>query len=60
MAHVGSPERVIDVPEPIEAPSFTPPAKREEPYDPDWDWLNPNKVSTPVTVPERELVPVRR
>jgi hypothetical protein len=54
MAHIGQPKRFVsDVPEPIEAPTFVPSRKKEVDVP---DWLDPNKV----TVPERELVPVKR
>jgi len=51
MANIGTPDRIIVIPEPIEAPVFTPPARRETTEVP--DWLNPNKVKEPALVPVR-------
>lgn len=58
MADVGEKKRRVIVPEPIEAPTFTRPIKREQPIAPVAPWLDPNKVPVTAPVRERELVRV--
>ena len=53
MADTGQKKRRVVVSEPIEAPTFTRPIKKDAPVEAP-TWLDPNKV--PVHAPERELV----